>query len=368
MARLLIFANVDPRCQGPGSRGELIPLELELDASPEDIVKQLSESNAIRGEVEVLWQEGYLNPKTELADVGLCPQNIVSIVPARISDRQQTMLNRALVMAAGAGNLESAESVLEMGASNEWRGDDGKQLTAIHCAAENGHVEMVKLLLDNGACIDPPAVEGGQGLRSFTPLLLASVFDHPQVVELLLERGASLQARTDVGESAADLAKRRWNYEVLRLLAARGLHPGTGKKTRIGNFCGNLLRGASSHGKKTTKATPPSTSSVGQPARHSDPTAMTTEVEEEGGQAGEVLGEEGRWKKDGPAAAPAAVLVGPVSESGGSAESSQRQQLGQAAVAAGLAATTAASAAGPRSVDTSPCETGVEEAGGGQRQ
>ncbi len=56
---------------------------------------------------------------------------------------------------------------------------------------------MVKAFLDKGANIE---VKNDAGA---TPLIFASVKGHPDVVKLLLERGANVNARTNTGNHAA---------------------------------------------------------------------------------------------------------------------------------------------------------------------
>jgi ankyrin repeat protein len=54
----------------------------------------------------------------------------------------------------------------------------------MHSAAQNGQPEMIDLLLEYGAELNPKAVEGQ------TPLSLAQEKDHAEAVKLLRERGA----------------------------------------------------------------------------------------------------------------------------------------------------------------------------------
>jgi ankyrin repeat protein len=53
--------------------------------------------------------------------------------------------------------------------------------SALHLAAQNGHLECVKLLVEKGANINLP------GKNRATPLILASGLGHFPVVEYLLE-------------------------------------------------------------------------------------------------------------------------------------------------------------------------------------
>src|SRR5581483_10205499 len=73
-----------------------------------------------------------------------------------------------------------------------WIGD-----TPLHWPAHNNHVEIVTLLLDAGACIEADETNcyGGK------PLHWAS--EHaPEVVELLLKRGAAVNSRNVKADSS----------------------------------------------------------------------------------------------------------------------------------------------------------------------
>jgi ankyrin repeat protein len=80
--------------------------------------------------------------------------------------------------------------LLEHGADAKAKTDAG--LTALHYAAFKGNLAMVRLLLEAGA---PVNVADDRGL---TPLMMAanSKSEDPDVVRLLLDRGAGTQAKT----------------------------------------------------------------------------------------------------------------------------------------------------------------------------
>lgn len=84
-------------------------------------------------------------------------------------------------------------------------------------AAVRGDVAAARLLLEHGAEVN--AVDH----RGYTPLLLAAQYDReaPELVRLLLERGADLEATAE-GETALSLAARRGETAVTRLLREAG--------------------------------------------------------------------------------------------------------------------------------------------------
>ena len=86
--------------------------------------------------------------------------------------------------------------------------------TALHLAAMEGHPEVVKLLLEEGA--DKDAATGLFGGQK--ALHLAAVHGRSEVVKLLLEAGADKDAVDLQGKTALDLAIERRHLEVVRLL------------------------------------------------------------------------------------------------------------------------------------------------------
>jgi len=89
--------------------------------------------------------------------------------------------------------------------------------TALALAAQNGHVETVRWLLDAGADVD------GAALSVVSPLMSAVTFGKQDVVELLLDHHPDLnRVHAKLGLTALDLA-RSWNFpEIFDRLQARG--------------------------------------------------------------------------------------------------------------------------------------------------
>lgn len=75
---------------------------------------------------------------------------------------------------------------------NKW---DQFVWTPLHHAAYAGHVEMIELLLEAGAAVDAPALNGG------TPLMRAIQSSRPSCVDVLLKAGADVNAVTKTGVS-----------------------------------------------------------------------------------------------------------------------------------------------------------------------
>lgn len=91
---------------------------------------------------------------------------------------------------------------------------DGDGWTPLHYSADRGHLEVVKLLLSEGASV------ASKDTNKRTPLHLAALNSHKEVVQVLLEDGASKSAKNVAGMTPFDCAKISGNLseEVLELL------------------------------------------------------------------------------------------------------------------------------------------------------
>ena len=90
--------------------------------------------------------------------------------------------DRALLEAARDGNIEAVRQHLAAGADvnvNDQRGYGGS--TPLHVAAQEGHNQVIELLIDNGANVNAKRSDGA------TPLDWAE--DEPKIADLLREHG-----------------------------------------------------------------------------------------------------------------------------------------------------------------------------------
>jgi len=88
--------------------------------------------------------------------------------------------------------------------------------TPLLLAASYGPVDLVKALLDAGANVN------AKDVRGMTPLMLAVATDrqNPELIRLLLTKGADTKMKSLAGETAADWARKFPNAPALNLLGA----------------------------------------------------------------------------------------------------------------------------------------------------
>jgi ankyrin repeat protein len=86
--------------------------------------------------------------------------------------------------------------------------------TPLHYAATNGHVEIIRLLLDNHAYIDAGSPNGS------TPLMMAAMYGTTDAVKELLDAGADPSLKNTLGLSAIDFARQVQRDDVVAVIAA----------------------------------------------------------------------------------------------------------------------------------------------------
>lgn len=130
-------------------------------------------------------------------------------------------LNRALIRAASAGDAEDVRRLVERGARLD--ASDHAGATALSRAAEKGHLDIVRLLLDLGA--DPrrigrPGPVSGTLRGALPPLSAAAESAHLEIVTLLLEK-----QRPSVDELSAALCHGAKSEPITALLMDAGADP-----------------------------------------------------------------------------------------------------------------------------------------------
>ncbi|MDZ4144863.1 MAG: ankyrin repeat domain-containing protein [Burkholderiales bacterium] len=121
-----------------------------------------------------------------------------------------------LMLAALQGNLALVRRLITLDADVNKPG-----WAPLHYAATNGHVDVMRLLLENHAYIDAESPNGS------TPLMMAASYGTPEAVKLLLEEGADPLLKNQLGLTAIDFANRASRAGSAALIGAfvRGKQP-----------------------------------------------------------------------------------------------------------------------------------------------
>ena len=142
------------------------------------------------------------------------------IIPQKMSPAGQPSAGKAdykpLHRAIRDGNLEEIRKILDSGGDPNAR--DSLNQTALEKAIETGNVQTVKLLLDKGAEVDARIGHFGGG----TALMVAALHGHVDIAEILVEQGAAIERKNDLGMSPAFFAAASGELPMLTWLHKNG--------------------------------------------------------------------------------------------------------------------------------------------------
>jgi len=114
-----------------------------------------------------------------------------------------------LMIAAINGQLDICQKLITRGADVNKTG-----WTPLHYAATRGHLDVIKLLLENYAYID------AESPNKTTPLMMAASYGTAETVQLLLDEGADPTLKNMQELSAIDFAQRAGKNDSAELIAA----------------------------------------------------------------------------------------------------------------------------------------------------
>jgi uncharacterized protein len=114
-----------------------------------------------------------------------------------------------LMMAVFKGQTQLAILMIDKGADVNKPG-----WTPLHYAATAGNVQLMKILLENYAYID------AESPNKTTPLMMAAHYGTPGAVKLLLEEGADVSLKNDLGLTAIDFAQRALKQDSVDVISA----------------------------------------------------------------------------------------------------------------------------------------------------
>ncbi|XP_066519055.1 fibronectin type 3 and ankyrin repeat domains 1 protein [Hoplias malabaricus] len=165
----------------------------------------------------------------------------------------------SLMLACFSGHLEVAQYLCEHGAS--WTSTDKGGCSALHWAADGRHLHVLHYLLQTGCEVDVrdsvsswtplhrvSAVTGDTAVAALliragadinardkngkTPLMIAVLYNHKDLVKQLLENGADQHIKNQFGAGALEMAKAFERQDIIPLLA---------KKRPVGSTTKNTL-------------------------------------------------------------------------------------------------------------------------------
>ncbi|CAM9605394.1 unnamed protein product, partial [Sphacelaria rigidula] len=127
--------------------------------------------------------------------------------------------DKRLHQAAKTGNLSHVRRALNVGTPDPLD-SDGR--TPLHVAAEGGHAEVVMALLAASAAVD------ARDKKGYTPLYLAASEGRLDAVRVLLEASPNVDIPDkDCGYSPLFVAMMKGHHEVMEELLEYGASPGT---------------------------------------------------------------------------------------------------------------------------------------------
>lgn len=124
-----------------------------------------------------------------------------------VIDAQSRNGDTALMIAAFNGETAAVTRLIDKGAEINRPG-----WTALHYAAAAGHLAIVRKLLENAAYID------AESPNKTTPLMLAARAGHEKALLLLLEEGADVLIKNELGLDAIDFARSQGRTQIIKLL------------------------------------------------------------------------------------------------------------------------------------------------------
>ena len=121
----------------------------------------------------------------------------------------------ALWLAAQEGKIETVKWLTQQGANlDSARMIDGRSI--IHAAIYKGHFEVIKHLLEKGANVNQPNKAG------FTPIYAACEKANFDIIKLLIDNGANVNICGESGDSPIGVASNFAGVEVIDLLVKSG--------------------------------------------------------------------------------------------------------------------------------------------------
>jgi ankyrin repeat protein len=178
--------------------------------------------------------------KTELENC--CKENLFYLLKYLLEKKKAKIKKneQLLIIASDNGHKDIVELLLDKGIDINQKSEYWKR-NALHVASEKGHSEIVELLIDRGIDINLQDIDGSNALH------LAFLNDKRDIVELLIERGIDIRQQNNFGRNALHCASKSCYTEIVKLLLDKGLDINIKDYDKR-----NALQWASVRGRKST--------------------------------------------------------------------------------------------------------------------
>jgi hypothetical protein len=167
---------------------------------------------------DILWimaKAGHTQLVAPLMNLSKVTRTCIHLQPimmnVKLGESGETQLHHC----ARKGLTTSVKRLLSIRNINVNVKDDEYGATPLHYAAYNGHVEISRLLLQNGAEVNVKSISGS------TPLHYAAYNGHVDILHLLVENGADLEAQNNGGERALHDAADEGHLPFIQELISR---------------------------------------------------------------------------------------------------------------------------------------------------
>jgi serine/threonine-protein phosphatase 6 regulatory ankyrin repeat subunit C len=132
-------------------------------------------------------------------------------------NQQSSVENVQLYKSCKAGSVHGVQEHLRKGGKPNYVHMQEHQRNCLHIAVENGHIDVVKILLDNGAVINSSV-----GTTHDTGLIIAAHTNNIEILELLLQHKADVNLANTYGNTALHEACTLGNDAMIELLIRAG--------------------------------------------------------------------------------------------------------------------------------------------------
>lgn len=128
------------------------------------------------------------------------------------ADNDRAALNQALLRAVRTGNANEVRTLLNQSANIRVRSIS--ENTVLHIAASWGYIDVMRELV--GRCsLDDVNAKNDAGN---TPLHKAANSGHSEIVKILLESGADTRAKNNEDKTPADIAQKYGSHDIVQCI------------------------------------------------------------------------------------------------------------------------------------------------------